>query len=652
MITTTAPNTLVTGLSTWLLTAALRHHTVSRRSPSVDTGCMRTSIATVCLSGTLEAKLHACAAAGFDAVEIFEQDLIVSPRSPEQIAELAAALGLQLDLYQPFRDIEGVDEATFEAGLRRAAAKFELMERLGIETMLVCSNVATATIDDDELAAAQLRRLGDLAASHGRRIAYEALAWGRFVNTYEHAWRIVRAADHPAVGICLDSFHILSRGDDPAGIEAIDADKIFFVQLADAPQLALDVLSWSRHHRVFPGQGAWDLPGFLAHVMRAGYTGPVSLEVFNDTFRQTDVGRTAVDGMRSLRWLADQVAGRLGTTPAPVPLTRLPQVPDPTGIDFVEVRSETGLPRFEEMLAALGFAYAGTHRSKSVRLWRLGQARIVVNQAPSERGVPVVAAIGFFVDDPQASGARAAQLGAPTVPRRSADDEQALSAVRAPDSTEIFFCSHTTVWSSEFEVDPCDPWLVRAARPEDGAGSVVDHINLDQPWQRQDEGLLFLSAVLSLDPLPSLDVASPQGLVRSQVMRSEDSSVRLALNVAPPMARQGARAGRAQHVAISCPDLVGFARRARERGLHFLPVPANYYDDLAARFDLPADTLATLRELDLLYDRDDDGEFYHLYTPTVGEVFLEIVQRVGGYEGFGAPNAPVRLAAQHAMQFD
>ena len=67
---------------------------------------MRTSIATVCLSGTLEEKLHAAARAGFDGVEIFEQDLLVSPDSPEPIAALAHRLGLSLDLYQPFRDFE------------------------------------------------------------------------------------------------------------------------------------------------------------------------------------------------------------------------------------------------------------------------------------------------------------------------------------------------------------------------------------------------------------------------------------------------------------------------------------------------------------------------------------------------------------------
>ena len=112
---------------------------------------MRTSIATVCISGTLEQKMLACAKAGFDGIEIFEQDLTVSPMSPEEVRALAARLGLTLDLFQPFRDFEGVDAAAFGANLARAEAKFKLMNRLGIDTMLLCSNVGTATIDDDEL---------------------------------------------------------------------------------------------------------------------------------------------------------------------------------------------------------------------------------------------------------------------------------------------------------------------------------------------------------------------------------------------------------------------------------------------------------------------------------------------------------------------
>src|SRR5690349_10348405 len=177
---------------------------------------MKTSIATVSLSGSLVEKLHACAAAGFDGVEIFEPDLIASVHSPEEIRHLAHRLGLRLDLYQPLRDLEGVDETTFADNLRRADATFATAERLGIDTVLVCSNVATATIDSDEVSADQLRRIGDIARARGIRIAFEALAWGRYIDDYRRAWRIVEIADHPNVGVCLDSFHVLSRGHDPS----------------------------------------------------------------------------------------------------------------------------------------------------------------------------------------------------------------------------------------------------------------------------------------------------------------------------------------------------------------------------------------------------------------------------------------------------
>ena len=281
---------------------------------------MRTSVATVCLSGSLVEKLHACAAAGFDGVEIFEPDLVASESGPEEIRALAERLGLSLDLYQPFRDFEGVTPELLADNLRRAEAKFALMQRLGIETILVCSNVATATIDSDQTSADQLRALGDLAEVYGVRVAFEALAWGRFVDDYRRSWRIVERADHPRIGLCLDSFHILSRGHDPAGIEQIPGEKIFYLQLADAPALSMDVLSWSRHHRLFPGEGAWDLAAFVGHVLCAGYSGPLSLEVFNDIFRQTDVARTAAHARRSLAWLEDQVAQRqaAGRSPAAV----------------------------------------------------------------------------------------------------------------------------------------------------------------------------------------------------------------------------------------------------------------------------------------------------------------------------------------------
>jgi 4-hydroxyphenylpyruvate dioxygenase len=84
----------------------------------------------------------------------------------------------------------------------------------------------------------------------------------------------------------------------------------------------------------------------------------------------------------------------------------------------------------------------------------------------------------------------------------------------------------------------------------------------------------------------------------------------------------------------------------RESGLPLLDIPANYYDDLIARFALDADLVARMAASGILYDRQGDGEFFHLYTqPFEDRFFFELVQRIGGYDQYGAVNAPIRMAA-------
>lgn len=580
---------------------------------------MRKSIATVSVSGTLTEKLTAIAAAGFDGVEIFENDLLVCPHPPEEIRARAADLGLGIDLYQPFRDFEAVPAPVLAANLERAERKFRVMERLGADLLLVCSNVSPAAIDDDGLAAEQLRRLTERAAEHGIRIAYEALAWGRHVNEYLHAWRIVRMADHPDLGTCLDSFHILSRGSDPIGIEAIPGEKIFFLQLADAPLLAMDVLQWSRHYRCFPGQGTLDLAGLVRHVLNTGYTGPLSLEVFNDHFRQADTARTARDGMRSLIALEQTLHGAAH-----------PAVP--TGFAFAEL---AGTDSLGGVLSALGFAPTGSHAGKPVELWTQGEARLLLNATGAD---PALIAIGLDSPDPPGAVKHAETLLSPVLPRERAPQDAPLDAIAAPDGTEIFFCD--TTWLGDFG----------AAQTVPGQITHIDHVALTQPWHHLDEAALFYRSVLGLHPQESLELPDPYGLLRSKAMSTMPASgaaagaaeqVRMVLNIA----QVGAGDTPWQHVALASDDLPAVARRLRaEHPELLLPIPGNYYDDLEARHDVDPE----LRRLGVLYDRDEYGEFLHLYTVTVGRVFFEIVQRIGGYQGYGAVNAPIRLAVQHA----
>src|ERR1700675_4195847 len=168
------------------------------------------SIATVSLSGTLDEKLRAIAAAGFDAVEIFENDFLSFGGSPRDVGKLCRDLGLDICAFQPFRDFEGMPEPQRTRNFARAERKFDLMQELGTDLLLICSNISPASLGGIDRAAADFRELGERAAVRGLRVGFEALAWGRHVNDYRDAWEIVRRADHTSIGIILDSFHALA----------------------------------------------------------------------------------------------------------------------------------------------------------------------------------------------------------------------------------------------------------------------------------------------------------------------------------------------------------------------------------------------------------------------------------------------------------
>jgi 4-hydroxyphenylpyruvate dioxygenase len=604
------------------------------------------SIATVSLSGTLPEKLDAAAAIGFDGIEMFENDLLTFDGSPTDVRAIAEGLGLAITIFQPFRDFEAMPEPQRTRNMDRAERKFDVMQALGTDLVLVCSNVHPATLDDDGRAAADLAEMAERAGRRGLRVGYEALAWGRHVNRWRHAWRIVQAANHNALGLIVDSFHTLAVADDASGIAEVPADKLFFVQLADAPRLTMDALSWSRHFRNFPGQGQLPVADFLRSALATGYRGPLSLEVFNDEFRAAPARLIARDGLRSLL-LVEAEAG----------VTELPPPPVFDGIEFIEfaVDDETAR-RLGEQLRDLGLHYAGRHRSKSVDLFRQGRVNFVLNSeldsAASEHFQlhgPSVCAMALRVDDAGRALERARALLCPEWQERVGEGERRIPALRAPDGTLIYLVqpdpSGRSIYEDDFRLFPDAPGGV--------AMTDVDHVAQALPNGRMDNFVLFYRAVLGCNPEQLWEIADPYGLVRSRTMVSPDHTVRLPLNVSESRETGTGRflttyAGAGvHHIAIATADIVQTMRQLTARGTRFLTIPANYYDDVAAKWGLDASRIDTLRELNLLYDCDENGEFLHAYTQSFdGRFFFEIVERRGGYQQYGAVNAPVRMAAQ------
>lgn len=377
---------------------------------------------------------------------------------------------------------------------------------------------------------------------------------------------MVRQADHPALGLCLDSFHILSRGSDPARIREIPGDRIFYLQLADA------------------------LP--------ADWTGAVT----------------------------------------------------PDDVSFVEIAvdSDSG-PAIANALAGLGFGHSAHHRTKPVQLWEQNGARILLNTGDTRPG-GAITALGFRTPDPDHAGKRAEAMLSPPIRRTLGPAEADLPAITAPDGTEIFFCGPDEEWIDDF--------VRTGAGAPSGHLRQVDHVALTEPFDVADEAALFCTAVLRLQPANSTEIAAPFGLMRTTVFRSAPTDgrtgggIRLALT--SPRLRRGPWAPEVtspQHIAFATDDLFSTAQALRDRGVALLRIPDNYYDDLEARLNLDGDQVSRMREFGILADADDTGLFLHLYTPIRprSRLFFAIVQRTGGYQGCGAADAAIRMAAhRHA----
>jgi 4-hydroxyphenylpyruvate dioxygenase len=399
---------------------------------------------------------------------------------------------------------------------------------------------------------------------------------------------------------------------------------------------------------------------YLQAIAKTGYRGPISLEIFNDQFRGASANQIALDGMRSLRALGEQVnAARAERSEPPLPdLPALPSAPRVEAVEFIEFATgDADAAPFVALIEGLGFARAGRHRSKDVEWFRQGEINVVVNRDAeglahafhSLHGASVCA-LTLRVDSVAKAMDRARAMDAPSYLGRIGPGETRIPAVAGVEGSLLYFVDAASgdAWPRDF--------VAEAAPDAAGALTRIDHLS---NVVRRSEFLtwsLFYKTVLGLSPEPAVEMADPHGAFFSRSFRSANAALRVPLNVS-----DGGETGVKhfidtfggagyQQIALATDDIFGVVERARAAGVAFLPIPDNYYDDLDSRFDIAPDLLARMRGLGVLYDSVNGGEFLQIYTQTFRDrFFFEIVQR-RDYDLFGAANTPVRLAAQAMAQ--
>jgi len=255
-----------------------------------------TSIATTALEGDLSDKLSLIAKAGFEGVDIHITDIESSRLDVRQIKEQLDTLGLTPICLQPLQEFTGMGDYSEQS--ERLAYFFSIMEVLETDLLLM-SSTSNAKANPNPLRhKADLHAAAELAQARQKRIGYEALAWGHTIYSYWQAWKIIEELDHPALGLVIDSFHLLSRNDPLDHLYHIPADRLFLVHLADAPNRDVflgqchddvckrQLADWSQHGRRLPGSGEFKLDTLYQALFEIGYQGPVSLEIFSDRHRK------------------------------------------------------------------------------------------------------------------------------------------------------------------------------------------------------------------------------------------------------------------------------------------------------------------------------------------------------------------------------
>jgi 4-hydroxyphenylpyruvate dioxygenase len=309
----------------------------------------------------------------------------------------------------------------------------------------------------------------------------------------------------------------------------------------------------------------------------------------------------------------------------------------------------------EAMLQSAGFARAGQHRSKSVELWRNGAANFVLNYedggfAASYRLThgTAICAIGLVVADGAATMARADALGI----ARHVSEIRTMPALRGVAGTLVYVLdieAARTIWTDEFDAASVN------ASADPAVGIVaVDHLAATVSNDEFLSWQLYWRALFDVQVAGPQDVIDPNGLVQSQAIQNSSGTFRITLNSTDARDALSARfltqsfgAG-FQHVALRVQDMETAARALAKHGLERMPVPPNYYDDAEVRFGLDAGDAAAVRAHDVLLAEEAAGRrFRQLYSRAFAKTFFfEFVERTGGYDGYGAPNAPIRLAAQ------
>lgn len=264
----------------------------------------RVTANTATFSCSLATVAAVAGAAGYKGLELWSRDFVPTAEGCDEAARLLQKHELAVSALQLLRDFEGCPAAARPAKFQEVESLMGAMTGIGATTLLVCASVDPESSGDPAGIVADLRELANMAAARHLRIAFEPLTWSRWLNNYALAWKCVEDVDHDSLGLAIDCFHLFYQKTDLRFLHEFPISKCLLVQLCDAvPMQQLPAIEIARHHRLFPGEGAWPIRRLVQILESRGYDGYYNMEVMNDRYLLEDPQRVAERGISAFHHL-------------------------------------------------------------------------------------------------------------------------------------------------------------------------------------------------------------------------------------------------------------------------------------------------------------------------------------------------------------
>jgi len=258
---------------------------------------------------SLEQRIEAAQAGGFEFTSVIPWELRRAEAGGQSLEEIRARhedAGIGICLVDPlaswlpeFDPPAEIGEDDPLKGAFSAHEVFAICEELGVE--LVTALALFVPPVEADAGAEHFAAACDHAAEHGVRLQLEFIP-GTGIADIGLAWEIVEKAGRGNGGLLVDSWHFFRSDPDYELLSSIPGERIFAVQIEDAPARPAENLAWeSLHGRLVPGDGDLDLARFMATVPAGDrFVGP---EVFSDelwTLEPAEIGRLLSERTRAL----------------------------------------------------------------------------------------------------------------------------------------------------------------------------------------------------------------------------------------------------------------------------------------------------------------------------------------------------------------